>query len=658
MKPGAEGDWEEYRALMEGPKGFAEGATWRTGLGALFIGFLMMPGSIYMGLIAGSSMGPAAEWVTIILFAELARRSFAPLSRQEVYVLYYVAGGLTHALGGAMLAGGPFGGLIWNQYLVQSQVGKALGIAGQIPAWVAPPPDSAALGERTFWHRDWLAPIALLVLGQVLSRAEWFGLGYLLFRLSSDVERLPFPLAPVAAQGATALAEGSQGREGWRWRIFAVGMGIGLVFGAAFVGLPALSGLVASRPLVLLPIPWIDFTRDLEHLLPATAFGLGTDLGLVLAGFVLPFWVVVGSLAASLGQTLANPLLHHLGFLGRWRPGMDTVMTHFSNDLDAWMGVYIGTGAAVALAGVAQAARALGGIGEKWREWRAQVPEGRGDIPLKAAAGLYLVSAGAYVALCLYLLEDDRFPLFFLLLFAFVLTPLVSYANARMLGLTGQTVGLPLVREGAFLLSGYQGVDIWFAPIPYGDHGRRAQLFREVELTGTRFSSIAKAELMILPISLACGFLFWALIWKMGPIPSAAFPYAQKYWHLIALRQFTWLSFTTQGGLSFGEVVKWPWVAGGFGLAAGALWLMAGWGLPVSLAYGFIRGLQGLPHLLIPEMLGACLGRYYFERRFGRQQWRQWAPVLLAGFACGNGLIGMAAVAVVLIARSVAQLPY
>jgi len=29
-------------------------------------------------------MGPAAEWTTIILFTELARRSFTVLSRQEV----------------------------------------------------------------------------------------------------------------------------------------------------------------------------------------------------------------------------------------------------------------------------------------------------------------------------------------------------------------------------------------------------------------------------------------------------------------------------------------------------------------------------------------------------------------------------------------------
>ena len=63
---------------------------------------------------------------------------------------------------------------------------------------------------------------------------------------------------------------------------------------------------------------------------------------------------------------------------------------------------------------------------------------------------LYVSAACAYIALCSLLLKDDHFPSIFLVGFAFILTPLVSYVNARMVGLTGQTVGIPLVREGAF----------------------------------------------------------------------------------------------------------------------------------------------------------------------------------------------------------------
>ena len=638
---------EAYRGLMQRPERCVEGFTRRTVVGAFFVGFIMMPGAIYMGLIAGVGLGSAAEWVTIILFSELARRAFAPLTRQEIYVIYYIAGGLAGAIGGTMLAGGPFGYLIWNQYLVQSQAAAGFGIVPHIPDWVAPAAGSEALLGRTFLHRAWIPPIAVLVLSQVLSRLEWFSLGYILFRITSDVERLPFPLAPVAAQGAMALAENEgDASSRWRWRTFSIGMGMGLLFGGVYVGLPALTGLIASDPIVLLPIPWIDLTHTTESFLPAAPLGIGTDLGFVLLGTVLPFWVVVGSFVAAMLHALGSPVLYHLGFLTHWRPGMDTVLTNFSNDIDVWLSVYIGAGAAVGAIGLIHALRALGesrtGGERRGRliERLAQVPQGRGDFSLWLAAGVYLVSTLAMVLFCLYLLEDDDFPLLFLLAFGFLLTPMLSYVNARMGGLTGQTVSFPMIREGAFILSGYQGVDIWFAPIPYADHGRRAQLFREVELTGTSFRSVLKAELLLLPLSLVCGFVFWSLIWRMGPIPSPAFQYAQTYWHLIALKQCLWYSATlgNEAESLFYEAVKWEWIAGGFGFAGGAFALLSWLRLPVSLVYGFVRGIQGLPHMLIPEMAGALLARFVLERRFGQERWRQFAPVLFAGFACGMGL--------------------
>ena len=631
----------------------------RTVAGAFFVGFIMMPGAIYMGLIAGASLGAAAEWVTIILFSELARRSFSALTRQEIYLIYYIAGGLAGVIGGTMLAGGPFGQLVWNQYLVQSQAAAGFGIAEHIPEWVAPPIGSDALMGRSFLNRAWIPPMVVLVASQFLSRVEWFTLGYILFRVTSDVERLPFPLAPVAAQGATALAESDEGRDSWRWRVFSVGMGIGLLFGAVYVGLPALTGLIASDPIVLLPIPWIDLTRTTETILPAAPLGIGTDLGLVLLGMVLPFWIVVGTFVAAMVHALGSPILYHAGMLTHWRPGMDAILTNFANDIDVWMSVYIGAGAAVGAIGLVhavlsvRASRRQGGH----RPLR-DTPTGRGDFPLWIAIGGYILSTLAMIWLCVLLLEDDEFPLIFLLLFGFVVTPVISYVNARMAGLTGQLVSFPLLREGAFILSGYKGIDIWFAPIPYSDHGRRAQLFREVELTGTRFSSILKAELLLLPLSLVCGFVFWSLVWQMEPIPSPTFQYAQTYWHLIALRQCLWYSATLGGETLFDQAIKGWWIAGSFVMAGGLFGVMSWLGWPISLVYGFVRGLGGLPHLLIPEMAGALLARYWLEPRFGTQQWRQYAPVLLAGYACGMGLVGMSAVAIALISKSVTQLHY
>ena len=83
---------KEYRDLLPPPDHFEEGFGWKSMVGALFIGFLMMPGSMYLGLVIGHGIGPAARWVTIILFAEMAKRSYTQLRQQEIFVLYYMAG--------------------------------------------------------------------------------------------------------------------------------------------------------------------------------------------------------------------------------------------------------------------------------------------------------------------------------------------------------------------------------------------------------------------------------------------------------------------------------------------------------------------------------------------------------------------------------------
>ena len=129
---------EEYRALMEAPSEYENGFTTKAILGVLFVSFVMVPGNMYLSLMIGGSLGAAAEWVTIILFAEVIKRSFTTLKRQETYLLYYVAAALIAA------ESGTFDGLMYNQYLVQSPAAKQFGLTRLIPAWVAPPLDSPA----------------------------------------------------------------------------------------------------------------------------------------------------------------------------------------------------------------------------------------------------------------------------------------------------------------------------------------------------------------------------------------------------------------------------------------------------------------------------------------------------------------------------------
>ncbi len=647
---------KEYRDLLPPPKKFEEGFDWKTIIGAVFIGFLMMPGSMYLQLVIGQGIGPAARWVTIILFAEIAKRAHSDLKQQEIFLLYYMAG--------AALAS-PFSGLLWSQYLVQSDAARMLGVTEFIPTWVAPGPDSESMLERTFLHRDWLIPILLLVGSQIIQRIDHFGLGYALYRITSDVEKLPFPMAPVAALGTMALAESAEekkSKDSWKWRVFSIGGVIGLVFGAVYVVLPIVSGLIFTEQIRLIPIPWIEYTRYTEDILPAVATGLQFDLGLVFVGMVLPFWAVIGGLIGLLITFILNPVLYHVGILNRWHPGMGTVDTVFANNFDFYMSFGIGLGLAIGAIGIWSVVRSFRGD----KEHRGNLhdlfnpPEGRGDFNFWISIGIYVFSTLAYVGACVWLVPN--FPWIFFLGYGFIYTPIISYITARMEGIAGQFVSLPLVREASFIAGakffGYQGIEIWYAPIPIHNYGEATVQFRQIELTGTSIRGIIKAEFLVLPIVLTASLLFSQFIWRLAPIPSSSYPYAQELWHLQALNTLLMQTSTLEGNSIFYQALNGTTVFSGLGFGLLMYMVLSFFGLPILLIYGVVRGLgQSTPHGLILEVVGALVGRYFFLKKYG-PMWRQYAPVLLAGFSCGMGLSGMFAMGFALIMKSLNHMAF
>jgi len=497
---------KEYRDLLKAPDHFEEGFNWKTIVGSIFIGFLMMPGSMYLQLVIGTGIGPAARWVTIILFAEIAKRAYSDLKQQEIFLLYYMAG--------AAMAS-PFQGLLWNQYLVQSDAAKMLGLTEFIPTWIAPQPESIAILERTFFHQDWLIPILLLVGSQIIQRVDQFGLGYALFRITSDVEKLPFPMAPVGALGTIALAESKEERhKSWKWRVFSIGGVIGLAFGAVYILLPAVSGLIFTEPIRLIPIPWIELTRHTEGILPAVATGIQLDLGLI-----------------------------------NWHQGMGTVETVFANNFDFYMSFGIGLGLSIGLIGVWQVIRSFKGSSNKARGSLKDLltpPPGRGDFDFRIAIAIYVFSTLSYVVLCTILVPT--FPWIFFLIYGFVYTPVISYITARMEGIAGQFVSLPMVREASFIAGakyfGYQGIEIWYAPIPIHNYGAATVNFREIELTGTSLRGVIKAEFIVFPVVMIASLLFSQFIWRLAPIPSSSggqFPFLPGIkWECRFLRHGFW----------------------------------------------------------------------------------------------------------------------
>jgi hypothetical protein len=471
-------------------------------------------------------------------------------------------------------------------------------------------------------------------------------------------------MAPVGALGTMALAESTEEKQkSWKWRIFSIGGVIGLAFGGIYVLLPTLSGLLFTEQIRLIPIPWVELTRHTEGVLPAVATGIQLDIGLIFIGMVLPFWAVIGGLIGLIITVVANPILFHHGILHRWHPGMGTVDTVFANNFDFYMSFGIGLGLTIAFVGIWSVVRSFKQNGTSLkRNFRDlfRPPPGRGDFNFWISIGIYVFSTLAYVGLCVWLVPN--FPWIFFLGYGFVYTPIVSYITARMEGIAGQFVSLPLVREASFIAGakffGYQGIEIWYAPIPIHNYGEATVHFREIELTGTSIRGIIKSEIVVFPVVMIASLLFSQFIWRLAPIPSSSYPYAQELWHLQALNTLLMQTSTLEGNSLFFQALKGSYVLFGLGFGLVTYAILSLFGLPVLLIYGVVRGLgQSTPHGLLLEVAGAFLGRYFFLKRFG-VMWRQYAPVLLAGFSCGMGLTGMCAMGFTLILKSLGRLPY
>lgn len=647
---------EQFRTIMEVPSKFEEGFRFSSFLGALFLALVMVPGALYMELIAGVGVGPAAQWVTVILFIEIAKRANKRLSRAEIFILFYISG--------AIVSQHVHGTPLFTQFLVQSEAAVAQGIASDFPIWVAP--GGEALEERSFFQMAWLPALLLLSFRMFMGKIDHAILSYGLFRQTSDVEKLPFPLAPIGAQGIMALADDQDGsvdsKTPWRWRVFSIGGALGMIYALLYIALPTLSEPLLGSPLAIFPIPFVDLTPYTESYLPTAVLGITWDFSQLVIGMVMPFWAVFGSFIGAVMMTIANPILHDIGILGNtWQPGQNLVQTTFSNNVDFYFSFTIGVSLAVAIVGIASALhrRSMPIDKETGIDPNAVViPEGRGDISNRFVILFYLVSSALIIAVCGYLIDWHFGVMMVLLFYAFLYTPLISYVTARLEGLAGQVIEIPFIREMTFILSGYQGIAIWFIPIPKANYGAHTVFYRQAELTGTKFTSIWKAEALLFPIILVATIAFSSFIWSLGDIPGPRYPYTLKIWEFEAKNACLVFSSTLSGYSQFDEALNGWYVGIGLVFGGVAYSCLAALGAPILIFYGFVRGVGGtLVFMVATQFIGALLGRYYFERRYG-ENWKKYISVLTAGFFCGAGLIGMFCVGIVFLVGAVSNLPF
>jgi hypothetical protein len=178
-------------------------------------------------------------------------------------------------------------------------------------------------------------------------------------------------------------------------------------------------------------------------------------------------------------------------------------------------------------------------------------------------------------------------------------------------------------------------------------------------LTGTRFTSLIKAELLIMPIMALGIVIFSQFIWAIANVPSEMFPYANKFWELGAFQQGIIFSATLPGEATspFQEAFHPPFIVAGLSLALVVYAFLQHFNLPIFLVYGIVRGLdQSLPHAIVPMFIGALLGRFVFSKWF-KENWARYRIVFASGFAAGMGLITMLSLGIVFMTKSVIKLP-
>ena len=649
---------EEFRRLLEVPATFDEGLTLASFLGTLFVALVMVPGALYMELVAGAGIGGAAQWVTVLLFVEVAKRANAKLNRAQLFILFYMAG--------MVMSTNVWNTPLFTQFLVRSDAAVSTGVANDIPHWVAPPNLDSL--PRTFLAKAWLPFIGLMLFREIMGRLSSAILGYGLFRVTSDVEDLPFPMAPVGAQGIVAIADqvdGSARTSGAsvRWRMFCVGCGVGMVFGLVYMALPTITGAFFSRPLQIFQIPFADFTPYTQKFLPAVATGYSFDLGNVILGMTLPFWSMVGSFVGLIFTFVMNPILYLTGHMSTWNEGDTTVVTLFANNVDFYFSFQIGISLAIAVFGIWIAFRTMRkGRGNASSRRRAEEVKAhaaaRGHIPDALVLATYAFACCAYILMCGWLIDWHRGVMVVLLFFAFLYTPLISYVTARLEGLAGQVIEIPFITEISFILSGYTGAKIWFLPIPKANYGVQVVSYKQAELLGCKFGSVWKAQLLLFPIIILSSLFFSSFIWSLAEIPSAVYPYTEKIWDLTAKNTCLVYSATLGEYSQFSEALGWGRFLAGFGSAGAVMGLLGWFGAPTMLFFGVVRGLgQTAPHTVIPNFLGALIGKFYFERRYKRE-WRKMIPVVSSGFFVGTGLVSILSVGFVFLAKAVSTVAY
>lgn len=636
------------KTLEEWKSGF----TFRGALSIIYAALVLMPVTIWSGLAVGPIGG--ITWAAVILFFWLASAYGKPLTRQELFVMFA-------AVGTAAYAAGPisFSGLIYNSWFAGSPIAKLFGIEEFLPAWYVPSnPLIRQQIVRTFLLPDWVPAVAFSIIFWVMNVVIGLSLGTFLYQLFVVDEKLPFPMARVDAEVVTEL----ETRHPMRMRVLIIGALFGFFYSFLAYGTPLLSESILGYRISIIPFPWADLTGAVEDVLPGAMLGVDTSPLSYMMGFILPFNVVVsmfvGSIIASL---IGNPLVvqYYPELIPEW---VNFPVGMALPDIMLWSGVYVWYSVGIGLAFAVFVAQLVGGRKGLVRTVKALLkpPETRtrGILSFWMILAIYL----SLTFMWFLIVSQVMIPGFPILPLAFLTMawPIIfGIVSTRAYAETGFYLNIPYFNENILMASMYSanipvhsrlGIYPWFTPLGVDNGGGWCGTFYVCDRIRLTFKSYIKAVILLAtPLAIVFSLLYSEMLWRISPVPSTMFPYAQIFWPLNAAQSSLWYTRRIYG-------LNPQFIVFSFVIATVIWAVTTATHLPFSLV-GLTAGLGALP---VP--LAAFTGAILFKvlaRRFGSEEKiRRYSYMLMGGLAIGFAIAMAFSVSMVMVLKAIWILPY
>jgi hypothetical protein len=644
-----------------------KGLTWRSFSAILFSVFIVQPVIIYFYLISNINM-PLQAWITIILWAELARFMGSRLTKKEFFMLLtFQPMSLLYAL--------TFVGPIQNLYFATSEPAIVLGVAKDVPDWWAPRGSVVQQifnSEWVFLNSAWAKILGVNLLSQALVLCMDFALGYFNYFLFVKVENLQFPSAYAQAQTVIVLSE----REHERIRAFLLSATVGFVINIFTKFVPFILGAFLYGGLVSYGyyVSVLDLTDYLDRFLPGATFTLSSDIVWCIYGLPLPVNIALAQFIGAFAfYFVGSHLVTSMNLWpseSSWATGWGWSKLVERTNLYFYTSIFLGLTLAAIVIPILLRPKVFLRVFSLLR--RGVVSEESRRMSSFQSVYmiiiLFLIPALGLSFLSWYL-TDFQFPLPYILLSIIGGTFFITYLTTASLGVTFTGIPtVPYLREFMIYESGYTRRDVWFAPIIISSGGSQiAQSLLQADLCDVKHREFFKTYLILILLGLLSSFIFVSIFWRIAPIPSSAYPSTITAWPVNAL---AWAR--GQVWIWSGYLFKETWILFGFILGSVIYVISLLFHAPyflVSFISGGMTGFWYQPILgtsgvwfspiagTLNQLIGSIVSQKIMYKRFG-EKWRVLLPMVVWGYIMGDGFMEILRAVIILTTRSMWLLPY